>query len=427
MKLPKITLLMLSLALAANAFAAPKKMDQIAAIVGKNVVTLSELNGRIEEIKSRPDAEKIKLPPEDVLRKQVLDHLITESLQLASANRMGVKISPEQVNAAMNNIAQKNRMTLEQFEATLTSQGLSPAVMRQRLQREITVQQVQRGVVTQRIKVSDLEIENFLKSADAKFWISPEYHIGHIMIGLPASPSADEVSQAEAKINAIYDELQKGADFAATAIAKSNAQDALNGGDIGWRKSADLPSLFAELVADMQTGGLSKPARSPAGFHILKLLEKRSDANQVVTQSKARHILVKPSAVMSDDEAKAKLNKLRASILAGADFAKVARDNSEDIGSMLSGGDLGWSSPGTFVPEFEEAIKVATVGQISDPFKSQFGWHILQVTERRQEDMTKEVLQRKAANILTSRRFEDELQLWLMELKEDAFIDIKVQ
>jgi peptidyl-prolyl cis-trans isomerase SurA len=426
MKLPKSALLILSLAFAGNAVAAAQKIDQIAAIVGKNVVTLSELNSRIDEIKSRPDAEKIKLPPDDILRKQVLDHLITESLQLASANRMGVKIAPEQVNAAMNNIAQKNRMTLEQFEATLASQGLSPAVMRQRLQREITVQQVQRGVVTQRIKVSNLEIENFLKSADAKFWISPEYHLGHIMIGLPPSPSAEEVSQAEAKITAIYDELQKGADFAATAIAKSNAQDALNGGDIGWRKSADLPSLFAELVADMQTGSLSKPARSPAGFHILKLLEKRSDANQVITQSHARHILVKTSAVVSDDEAKIKLNKLRASILAGADFAKLARDNSEDIGSMLNGGDLGWSSPGMFVPEFEAAIVEATVGQISDPFKSQFGWHILQVTERRQEDMTKEVLQRKAANILTSRRFEDELQLWLMELKEDSFIDIKI-
>ncbi|HMY40154.1 MAG TPA: peptidylprolyl isomerase, partial [Marinagarivorans sp.] len=383
MTLANTSLFLLCLALAGTAAAAPQKLDQVAAIVGKNVVTLSELNSRIAEIKSRPDAEKIKLPPDDVLRKQVLDHLITESLQLASANRMGVKISPEQVNAAMTNIAQKNRMTLEQFEAMLVSEGLSPAVMRQRLQREITVQQVQRGVVTQRIKVSDLEIENFLKSADAKFWISPEYHIGHFMIALPPSPSAAEVAEAEAKINAVYEELKNGADFAATAIAKSNAQDALNGGDIGWRKSADLPSLFAELVADMPVGSLSKPARSPAGFHILKLLDKRSDANQVITQSKVRHILVKTSAVVSDEEARAKLNKLRTSILGGADFAKLAKENSEDIGSMLNGGDLGWSSPGMFVPEFEAAIAEAQVGAVSEPFKSQFGWHILQVTERR--------------------------------------------
>ncbi len=427
MTLTKTSLFVLCLALAGTAAAAQKKIDQVAAIVGKNVVTLSELNSRMAEIKNRPDAEKIKLPPDEVLRKQVVDHLITESLQLASANRMGVKVSPEQVNAAMTNIAQKNRMSLEQFEAMLVSEGLSPAVMRQRLQREITVQQVQRGVVTQRIKVSDLEIDNFLKSADAKFWISPEYHIGHFMIALPPSPTAAEVAEAESKVNAIYEELKNGADFAATAIAKSNAQDALNGGDIGWRKSADLPSLFAELVADMPVGSLSKPARSPAGFHILKLLEKRSDANQVITQSKVRHILVKTSAIISDDEARAKLSKLRTSIIGGADFAKLAKENSEDLGSMLSGGDLGWSSPGMFVPEFETAIGEAAVGNVSEPFKTQFGWHILQVTERRQEDMTKEVLQRKAANILTSRRFEDELQLWLMELKEDAFIDIKVQ
>ena len=427
MTLTKTSLFVLCLALAGTAAAAQKKIDQVAAIVGKNVVTLSELNSRMAEIKNRPDAEKIKLPPDEVLRKQVVDHLITESLQLASANRMGVKVSPEQVNAAMTNIAQKNRMSLEQFEAMLVSEGLSPAVMRQRLQREITVQQVQRGVVTQRIKVSDLEIDNFLKSADAKFWISPEYHIGHFMIALPPSPTAAEVAEAESKVNAIYEELKNGADFAATAIAKSNAQDALNGGDIGWRKSADLPSLFAELVADMPVGSLSKPARSPAGFHILKLLEKRSDANQVITQSKVRHILVKTSAIISDDEARAKLSKLRTSIIGGGDFAKLAKENSEDLGSMLSGGDLGWSSPGMFVPEFETAIGEAAVGNVSEPFKTQFGWHILQVTERRQEDMTKEVLQRKAANILTSRRFEDELQLWLMELKEDAFIDIKVQ
>jgi peptidyl-prolyl cis-trans isomerase SurA len=427
MNLPKLNLFILCLALAGTATAAPQKIDQVAAIVGKNVVTLSELNSRIAEIKNRPDAEKIKLPPDEILRKQVLDHLITETLQLASANRLGVKISPEQVNAAMANIAQKNRLTLEQFEAALISQGLSPAVMRQRLQREITVQQVQRGVVTQRIKVSELEINNFLKSADAKFWISPEYRIGHFMIALSPSPSASEVAEAEGKINAVYDELQKGADFAATAIAKSNAQDALSGGDLGWRKSADLPSLFAELVAEMPVGGLSKPARSPAGFHILKLIEKRSDATQVVTQSKARHILVKPSAVLSDDEARAKISKLRTTILDGADFAKVAKENSEDLGSMLNGGDLGWSSPGMFVPEFETAINEAAVGSVTEPFKTQFGWHILQVTERRQEDMTQEVLQRKAANILTSRRFEDELQLWLSELKEDAFIDIKVQ
>lgn len=427
MTLTKTSLFVLCLALAGTAAAAQKKIDQVAAIVGKNVVTLSELNSRMAEIKNRTDAEKIKLPPDEVLRKQVLDHLITESLQLASANRMGVKVSPEQVNAAMTNIAQKNRMSLEQFEAMLVSEGLSPAVMRQRLQREITVQQVQRGVVTQRIKVSDLEIDNFLKSADAKFWISPEYHIGHFMIALPPSPTAAEVAEAESKVNAIYEELKNGADFAATAIAKSNAQDALNGGDIGWRKSADLPSLFAELVADMPVGSLSKPARSPAGFHILKLLEKRSDANQVITQSKVRHILVKTSAIISDDEARAKLSKLRTSIIGGGDFAKLAKENSEDLGSMLSGGDLGWSSPGMFVPEFEAAIGEAAVGNVSEPFKTQFGWHILQVTERRQEDMTKEVLQRKAANILTSRRFEDELQLWLMELKEDAFIDIKVQ
>jgi peptidyl-prolyl cis-trans isomerase SurA len=427
MKRPLVRLFALSLALLTPPLlAAPVALDKIAAIVGKSVITQGELEARVAEIKNRPDSEKVKLPPDDVLRKQVLDHLITENLQLATASRAGVKVSDEQINGAMANIAQKNRLSLEEFEAVLVRQGLSPVTMRERIRRELTLQQVQRGAVSQRIKVSDLEIDNFLKSADAKFWISPEYHLGHIMIELSPSPSSDEVAAAEAKINSIYDSLQKGADFAATAIAQSNAQDALNGGDIGWRKSSDLPSLFAELVTDLPVGGISKPARSPAGFHILKLHEKRGDTSQVITQSKVRHILIKPSAILSPEEARAKLQKLRSEILAGADFAKVAREHSEDIGSMLAGGDLGWSSPGMFVKEFESTIENIPLNTLSEPFKTQFGWHILQVTERRQEDMTQEVLRRKASNILTSRRFEDEMQIWLIELKEDAFIDIKI-
>lgn len=408
-----------------SAYSAGQAIDKVAAIVGKSVITQSELEARINEIKQRPESERVKLPSDSVLRNQVLEHLITEHLQMATANRVGLKVSDEQVNAAMATLAKNNRMTAEEFEQTLTRQGLSVAAMRDRVRRELTLQQIQRGVVTQRIRVSDLEIDNFLKSADAKFWISPEYHLGHIMIALPQSPTAEEVAIAEKKIAAIHEAVSKGADFAATALAQSNAQDALKGGDIGWRKSSDLPSLFAELVTDLPVGSVSKPARSPAGFHILKLYEKRGDQNQVVTQSHVRHILLKPSAILTNEEAKAKLFKLRSDILAGADFAKVAKENSEDIGSMLGGGDLGWSSPGMFVPEFEATIEQAKVGEISPPFKTQFGWHILQVIERRQEDMTQEVLRRKANNLLTSRRFEDELQMWLLELREDAYIDIK--
>lgn len=415
----------LLLAFSLPALAAPQAMDKVVAIVGKSVITQSELTNRINEIKQQPANEKVKLPAEDILRKQVLDHLITEHLQMAMAERVGIKISDEQLNAAMATLAKNNRMTPAQLEDAIKSEGLNMASFRARIARELRQQQVQRGMVTSRIKISDLEIDNFLKSADAKFWISPDYHLAQIMIALPSSPSADEVAEAEKKINALYDRVKQGEDFAATALAHSNAQDALKGGDLGWRKSSELPSLFAEIVAGLPVGGISKPARSPAGFHILKLYETRGDQNQVITQSHVRHILLKPSAILTNEEARAKLLKLRADIAGGADFAALAKAHSEDLGTLLNGGDLGWSNPGQFVPEFENAIADAKIGEISQPFKSQFGWHILQVLERRQEDMTQEVLRRKAINLLTSRRFEDELQVWLSELREDAYIDIK--
>ena len=412
-------------AISASSHSAPQPIDKVVAIVGKSAVTQSELDERITEIKQRPQSEKVKMPSDDVLRSQVLDHIITEHLQMAMADRVGIKISEEELNAAMVTLAKNNRMTPAEFEATIKREGLNMDTMRARIARELSVQRVQRGLVNSRIKIADLEVDNFLKSADAKFWISPDYHLGQIMIALPSSPNAAEVAAAEAKINAIYEAVTKGADFAATALAQSNSQDALKGGDIGWRKSSELPSLFADLVTDLPVNGISKPARSPAGFHILKLYEKRGDQNQVVTQAKVRHILLKPSAILTNEEAKTKLLKFRSEVLAGGDFAKLAKENSEDLGTMLNGGDLGWSSPGMFVAEFEDVIDNTKAGEISQPFQTQFGWHILQVTERRQEDMTQEVLRRKATNILTSRRFEDELQVWLSELKDDAFIDIK--
>jgi peptidyl-prolyl cis-trans isomerase SurA len=210
------------------------------------------------------------------------------------------------------------------------------------------------------------------------------------------------------------------------AIAESDGPTALNGGDLGWRKTSDLPSLFVDILPDLEKGQVSEPARSPAGFHILTVYDKRGGEQQTEQQSKVRHILVKPSAILSDEEAKAKLEKLRQRVLNGEDFAALAKEHSEDIGSMLSGGDLGWSRPGMFVAEFESVMAKMKEGEISEPFRSQFGWHILQVQERRQEDITDDVLRDKAARILTSRRFEDELQIWLREMRDEAYVDIKL-
>ncbi len=411
--------------LSGTALAVAVPLDKVVAVVDKNVVLQSEVDERIVQVAQRAAAQRMSLPDVDVLRQQVIDHLLSEQLQLQVASRVGFTVTDEQVNQAVNNIRMSNNMSPEQFRQQLQQEGMSLEALRDTVRRDMTIQQIQQGMVQQRIQISPLEIENFLSSADAQFWISPEYRLSHILISLPQSPTADQIAAAERKAGELAKRIRRGANFADVAIAESNGPDALEGGDLGWRKSSDLPSLFAEIAPTLEKGDVSEPARSAAGFHILQLMDKRDDSQQVQQQAKVRHILVKPSAILSNEEAEAKLKKVREQILKGEDFAALAKEHSEDIGSMLSGGELGWSRPGMFVPEFEKALAGTATGEISEPFRSRFGWHILKVDERRQEDISKEVLREKAARILTSRRYEDELQLWLRELRDNAYIDIK--
>lgn len=401
-------------------------MDEVVAVVDRTVLFQSELNERIEQVARHAQANNLALPDLDTLEQQVLDHLISEKLQLQMASRVGMKISDEQINQTIEQIRLSNRLTPEQFQAQLQRDGMDMQALREKLRHDLTLQQIQQGVVQQRIHISELEIDNFLKSADAQFWISPEYHLGHILISVPQAASAEEVEQARAKAESLRQQIEGGTPFAQVAIAESKGPAALSGGDLGWRKTSDLPSLFADIAPTLEVGDVSPPARSPAGFHLLKLYEKRGGEQQTETQAKVRHILLKPSAILSNEEAEAKLKRIRQQILDGADFAALAKEHSEDIGSMLAGGDLGWSRPGLFVPEFENVIAQVEIGDISQPFRSQFGWHILQVQERRQEDITKELLRQKAARVLTNRRFEDELAVWLRELRDDAYVDIKI-
>jgi len=406
--------------------AEPQLIDKVIAVVDKNVIMQSELDERLMQVAQNARANKMALPDMKVLQQQVVDHLISEHLQLQMAKRLGVNIGDDQVNQAIEQIRASNQMTSEQFTRQLEADGLTLQALREKIRRDITIQHIQQGVVQQRIHISPLEIDNFLKSADAQFWISPEYHLGHILISLPQSASGDEVEAARTKADELVKRIRGGANFAEVAIAESKGSTALTGGDLGWRKTSDLPSLFADLLPQLEVGQVSEPARSPAGFHILKVYEKRGGEQQKELQTKARHILLKPSAILSDEEAKAKLTKLRERILKGEDFAALAKENSEDIGSMLAGGELGWSRPGMFVPEFEQTMEKMAVGETSEPFRSQFGWHILQVQERREEDITDDLLRDKAARVLTSRRFEDELQIWLREMRDDAFVDVKI-
>jgi peptidyl-prolyl cis-trans isomerase SurA len=406
--------------------AEPQLLDKVIAVVDKSVIMQSELDERLLQVVHNARANKLALPNMETLQKQVLDHLISEHLQLQMAQRVGFRVSDEQVNQSIEQIRRANQLSPEQFAAQLQHDGMTMATLREKLRRDITLQQIQQAMVQQRIHISPLEIDNFLKSADAQFWISPEYHLGHILISLSQSASTADIEAAQQKAAELVKRIRAGANFAEVAIAESDDPAALSGGDLGWRKTSELPSLFAELLPSLAPGDVSEPARSPAGFHLLTVYDIRGNEQQTEMQTKARHILLKPSAILSDEEAKAKLEKLRQRILDGEDFAALAKEHSEDIGSMLAGGDLGWSRPGMFVAEFENTMARMDVEEISQPFRSQFGWHILQIQERRQEDITDDLLRDKAANLLTNRRFEDELQIWLREMRDEAFINIKI-
>jgi len=406
--------------------AAVEMLDRVVAVIDQDVVTQTELDKRVNDVIKRSQAAGVGLPEQSVLREQILDQLINETLQLSSARRYGVTVSDEELLGTIQNLMRSRKLDQEGLMRQLARDGLSIDQFKAQIRRQLTMQNISQGLVRSRIKISEQDIDNFLKSADAKFWISPDYHLSHILVALPSSANVEQVKQAEEKADNIYRQLNSGAKFEELALAQSDGPLALKGGDLGWRKSSDLPTLFAEIAPTLADGQVSKPARSRAGFHILRLNGKKGETKQIVNQTKARHILLKTSAILNNEQAKEKLAGLRQEILDGADFAVLAKEHSEDIASKLSGGDLGWSSPGQFVPQFEQTMADSKINEISQPFQSQFGWHILQVVDRREEDMTDLAIRAKARNVLTSRRFEDEVQLWIQEMRDDAFIELKI-
>lgn len=412
--------------LSASCFVSAQVLDRVVAIVDDDVVMASELQQQLGLIAQRLQAQKTEMPPISVLRDQVLEHLIRERLQLQMGVRAGVKISQEELNQAIGRMAQSNKLSKEAFIAGMKEDGMTVSKLQERIRREMVINRVQKGSVNRRIHVSEQQLNNFLESQEGKFWISPDYLLGHILINLSSTADDEAVADAKAKVEELHEKLLHGADFRELAIANSKGQMALQGGDLGWRKTSQLPGLLAEAVPSLQKGDVSNSIRSDAGFHLIKLYDQRGGEETIVEQSKVRHILVKPSTILSDKEALEKVQHIRGELVAGGDFNELAKNNSEDIGSMLSGGDLGWSTPGQFVPEFEETMAQVKVGEISEPFRSQFGWHILKVDERRQQDFTDTVIRNQANNIIRKRRFEEELQNWLQEIRDEAYVEIKL-
>lgn len=406
-----------------TANAATQVLDQVVAIVDDDVVMASELRERVTAVTKNLQARGVELPSEDTLIRETLDRLILESIQLQKGTRVGVRISDTQLNAAVTRIAGQNGMTIEQFRQALEAEGQSYNAMREQVRREMIIQRVQGGNVSQRIQISEQEVDNFIDTPEGQKLTQPEYFIQHALLAISPDASAAEVQAAEQHMNKLLRRIRAGEPFE-DVVSTSPLPYALTGGDLGWRNLDDLPSLFSDIAPSLTEGETADPIRSDSGIHLVHMRKVRG-GEKIVAQTKARHILIKPSEIMSDEQARELAVSLRKRALGGEDFEDLARQYSEDIGSAQEGGDLGWTMPGQMVPEFEAAMARTAESEISEPVRTQFGWHILKVDGRRNEDMTKQVSRNKAMEYLHNRKYQEELDAWLQQIRDEAFVDIK--
>ncbi len=415
-------------ALSIQCHAAMVLIDRIAIVVDEDVIMLTEIAERLRIIKAQIAANpSAKAPADDILQQQVIERLIVESLQLQMSDRAGVRISDDELNQAMIGIATQNSMTLDQFRAALTQDGMSWAQMREQVRREFSITRVQQGVMRRRIQVTDQEVDNFLSSDVGATVTADEFRLGHILLALPDTPDADDIRTTRTQAEDLYQQIQEGADFGSLAIEWSAGQNALNGGDLGWRKPVQLPSMFADTVEGMTIGEIRGPIKSGRGYHLLKLLEKRGAAAEgQVAQTQVRHVLLKSTEIRTDEEARDLATSLREEVVNGRSFEEVAQLYSDDPGSALSGGELGWSRAGLFVAQFEAIMQAAELNEVSEVFRTEHGHHFLEVTGRRIEDFTERFRMGQAENYLRSRKFDEELDSWIREIREEAFVEIKL-
>ena len=402
-------------------------IDRIAIVVDQDVIMQSELEERFEAVRSQISSQKnARMPSDDVLKKQIEEQMIIESLQLQRAGRAGIRISDEEINNTLAQIAKENNLSLNEFKEALTVDGISWSGMRSRVSRELKINRLQQGTMRRRIQVSDQEIKNFLSSELGSNLTADQYRLGHILIPIPENPSNNDLKTASSQANSIFAKIEEGDDFRALALEFSSGQNSLEGGDLGWRKAAQLPTIFSDLVDNMEIGETRSPIRSGRGFHILKLFNKRGASTEgKIAQTRVRHVLVQPNEIRSENEANDLALSLRTEVIEGRDFEEIAKLYSDDPGSALSGGDLGWSRKGIFVPEFEKIMADSEINELSSVFKTVHGYHFLEVTGRRIEDFSERYRMSQAENFLRNQRFDQELSNWLREIREDAFIESK--
>ena len=420
-----LTILVLSI-LSFNINAKIELLDRVIAVVDSGVIMETQLNARVEEVLKRLNTNNAELPPLDLLEEQVLERLIIEEIQMQIAERAGIKISDSELNQTLSRIASQNNLSLEEFRIAIEQEGDSYKSFRATIKKELIIQRVQRGKVGSRVDISEQEIENFINSEEGRSELAEQYQVQHILVSVKSGLNENEINSIKEKAQDILKRLGEGESFEKLAATYSAGQKALEGGFLGWRTTAELPTLFAETVSFLQVGETSDLIRSGAGFHILRLNDKRGNTVKFMDQTLSRHILVQPSEIRTENQAELLIKDIHRRLLEGEDFKQLARQYSEDPGSKMDGGNLGWANPGDYDPAFEKTLNATQIGEISEPVQSSFGWHIIEVLDRRNEDVSQDEQKNRAYQIIYERKFEQELESTLIELRAEAYVDIKL-
>lgn len=423
-----IVALLISSLLSLKTEAAPELLDSVSVIVDQGVVLESQITELITVVKRNAILNNQTLPSDRVLRTQAIEKLIVDNLQMQMAERMGIQVSDPQLEQTIANIAQGENMDIAQFRAKVTQEGVTYDTYREEIRKELILGEVRRANVRRRVYITEQEINNLVKLIDEQGDQQAEYNLGHILIEFPSEPTDEDIAQAKTRADKVIELLNKGSDFAKIATASSGGSRALEGGDMGWMNINSMPTLFAEAVQQKSKDDLIGPIRSGAGFHILKVKELRGIEKVEVAEINSRHILIKPSVILSDEKAEKMLKEFREQILAGeADFAALAKEHSADPGSALKGGELGWADPSVYVPEFRDTLGTLEIDEISAPVRTQHGWHIMQVIDKRVEDATEKRKEEKAYQLLFQRKFTEESDVWLREIRASAYIEVLEQ
>lgn len=423
----KLLISIMLITLFSSTFVSAEDFDTIVAIVEDDVVLSSELQNETAAILQKLKANKVALPPENVLKRQVLERIIVDKLQRHLAKTSGITVTNENLQSAVADIAQRNNMNTDDFKKQLLSQKMNYEDFEENIRHEIVINQLRAREIGGQIKVTDSEVEHALETQGEITLDKSQYHLGHILIAIPESASATVIQAARRKADGVVATLRTKADFTKTAIEMSDDAQALQGGDLGWRTLAQMPTIFVDVAAKMVAGDISEPIRSPSGFHIIKLMDFKGLSkaqSHILTKTKVRHILIKTNELVDDNEARKRLLALKMRITEGDDFAALARAHSDDKGSALKGGSLDWVVPGALVPDFEKAMNNLKVNEISQPIQTQFGWHLIQVLDRSQQDNSTDFKKNQVRDAIRERKIEEETELWLRRLRDEAYVEI---